>query len=240
MAISPIVFLKVAPSPLLFIQILGGVLGVLFGNVALLMRKGSRLHRTFGTVFFASMPTMSTVAAFQALIQSVMINVIVGVLTFYLVATAWLTARRAAGKAHSVDYAALLVAVTVGVGAVAYGLKVANSPTPLGDGSPAGSYFFFGSVALFAAALDVRMLVPGGIAGAHGIARHLWRMCFALWIAATSLFLGQPQLFSDSVRKSNILFAPSVIIAVLLIFWLIRVAFTNPATRTRHDTSVAR
>jgi hypothetical protein len=50
--------------------------------------------------------------------------------------------------------------------------------------------FFMGSVMLLAAAGDVRILVGGGVIGAKRIAPHLWRMCFGLFIAAGSFFLG--------------------------------------------------
>jgi hypothetical protein len=50
--------------------------------------------------------------------------------------------------------------------------------------------FFMGSVMLLAAAGDVRMLVRGAVFGPKRIARHLWRMCFGLFIAAGSFFLG--------------------------------------------------
>jgi hypothetical protein len=39
-----------------------------------------------------------------------------------------------------------------------------------------------GAVALLAAFGDVRMLLARGISWPHRMARHLWRMCFALWI----------------------------------------------------------
>jgi hypothetical protein len=47
-----------------------------------------------------------------------------------------------------------------------------------------------GSVMLLAAAEDVRMLVRGGVFVTKRIARHLWRMCFGLFIAAGSFFMG--------------------------------------------------
>jgi len=50
--------------------------------------------------------------------------------------------------------------------------------------------FFMGSVMLLAGAGDVRMLVRGGVLGAKRIARHLWRMCFGLFIAAGSFSWG--------------------------------------------------
>jgi hypothetical protein len=34
------------------------------------------------------------------------------------------------------------------------------------------------------------MLLRGGVVGTQRVARHLWRMCFGLFIAAGSFFLG--------------------------------------------------
>ena len=57
----------------------------------------------------------------------------------------------------------------------------------------------FGVVSLVAGGLDARMLARG-VEGAHRIARHLWRMCYALWIATMSFFLGQPAVFPEPLR----------------------------------------
>jgi hypothetical protein len=72
-----------------------------------------------------------------------------------------------------------------------------------------------------------KLILRGGISGAQRITRHLWRMCVALFIAAASLFLGQPNVFPASVRGSFILFVPEVAVLGLMIFWLIRVRFTR-------------
>jgi hypothetical protein len=56
-------------------------------------------------------------------------------------------------------------------------------------------YFIFGFVALLSVAGDVRILERGGVFGAHRIARHLWRICLSLLIAANSLFLGRAKVF---------------------------------------------
>jgi hypothetical protein len=53
-----------------------------------------------------------------------------------------------------------------------------------------GMTFFIGSVTLLAGTGDVRMLVRGGVLGAKRIARHVWCMCFELFIAAGSFFSG--------------------------------------------------
>jgi hypothetical protein len=41
-----------------------------------------------------------------------------------------------------------------------------------------------------------------------------------LFIAANSLFLGQPQVFPKAVQKSGLLMVPALLILALLLFWL--------------------
>jgi hypothetical protein len=86
-------------------------------------------------------------------------------------------------------------------------------------------YFVFGSLALLFAAWDVRMLVRGGVSGGQRIGRHLWRMCFALLIAAASFFLGKQQHFPEALRGSWVVKAPVLLVVALMIYWLIRVRF---------------
>jgi hypothetical protein len=85
---------------------------------------------------------------------------------------------------------------------------------------------FMGSVILLAGIGDLRMLVRG-ISGKRRIARHLWRMCFGWFIATCSFFLGQQPVFPARLRGSPVLLVPALLPLALLIFWLIRVRFTN-------------
>jgi hypothetical protein len=104
--------------------------------------------------------------------------------------------------------------------------------------------FFMGSVMLLAAAGDVRMLVRGGVLGAKRIARHLWRMCFGLFIAAGAFFFGganRPLRLLSTVglgqHLPRALFSIGVYLVltilplVILIFWLVRVRFMNTYKR---------
>jgi hypothetical protein len=169
--------------------------------------------------------------AYIGFMKTQMGNVFSGVLTFYLVATAWTTARRRDGKTGIFDWGALLFALGVVAGLVTYGLETANSQTGSKDGVPPGMFFFLGSVALLAAAGDVRMLVRGGVSGSQRIARHLWRMCFALFIASGSFFMGRQQLFPALVRKTYVLLLLTILPLILMVFWLIRVRVTNAYKR---------
>lgn len=215
-------------SPLVFFHIWAALIDISFGSAALFFRKGSRLHRAAGNVFFISMLTMSASAAYlAAFVKPEMINVLAGVLTFYLVATAWVTIRRKPGETGLFEIGAMLAASATGIGGLIFGLEAANSARGLKDGFPAAAYFGFGSVALCFAGSDIRMLVRGGVSGAQRIARHLWRMSFALLIATASLFLGQQKMFPEGVRGTKALFVPVVVIIVAMIYWMIRIRFTN-------------
>ncbi len=216
-----------AYSPTLLLHISAGTVGLVSGATAMSFRKGSRPHRMAGNVFFIAMLTMSAVGAYLAFMKSQAGNVFGGVLTFYLVATAWVTARRREGKTGIFDYAALLFALAVGTGIVARGIEALRSPSGMKDGVPAVMYFVLGSVALSGAAGDIRMLVRGGIFGAHRIARHLWRMCFGLFIASASIFIARPHIFPELFQRTHVLLLAGVFPLILMIFWMIRVRFTN-------------
>ena len=158
-------------------------------------RKGSRPHRVVGNVFFISMLSMAAAGASMAFMKSQMNNVFGGILTFYLVATAWVTARRREREIGIFDWGTLMVALAMGAGIISYVFKAANTPTGTKGGVPTVMYFFLGSVALIAAAGDLRMIRRGTLSGASRIARHLWRMCFGLFIATVSIFIARPHLF---------------------------------------------
>jgi hypothetical protein len=100
--------------------------------------------------------------------------------------------------------------------------------------------FFMGSVMLLAGAGDVRMLLRGGVLGTKRIARHLWRMCFGLFIAVGSFFLGPSnrplrllsavglgQHLSPALFSTPLYLVLSVLPLIMLIFWLVRVRFTK-------------
>lgn len=176
---------RAAAEAILILHISGASLGLLSGAVALSVRKGGRLHRIAGNVFFVSMLTMTAIGACVApfLPQPQRGSAIGAIITFYLVATSWATVRRKEGTAGRLEIGALLVAIGAASADVMLGLQAANSPTGMLEGVPTPAYFVFASIAGLAAAGDLHMILRGGLRGAQRIARHLWRMCLALLIA---------------------------------------------------------
>jgi len=227
-------------SPVLFIHIGAGTLGLFSGAAALTFRKGSRWHVLAGKVFVASMLVMAAAAAYLGITRHQPGNVGGGLFTFYLILTAWLTARRADGETSKLDWTALLIPLVLGILTWFSGVEKLPSPEPPKDGVPGGMNLFMGTVMLLAAAGDIRMLVRRGVLGAKRIRRHLWRMCFGLFIATGSFFLGpenrplrllaavglRQQIFRDLFRQEILIFL-AVLPLFLLIFWLIRVRVAN-------------
>lgn len=225
-------------SPLLPVHIAGGVVGMLSGTAALIFRKGGSRHALAGKVFVASMLTMAAGAVCLATLKHQPGNIGGGILTFYLILTAWLTARRREGQTSNYDWLALLVPLALGVLTWMNGIRVLRSGATSEDGVPVGMSFFMGTVMLLAAAGDVRMLLRGGVSGAKRIVRHLWRMCFGLFIAAGSFFLGPSnrplrllskvgigQHLSPAIFGPRLYIALTVLPLLLLIFWVLRMWF---------------
>src|SRR5438270_3688289 len=167
-------------SPILALHICAGIVGLVSGAVAISFRKGSRRHGTAGKVFVFAMLGLGASAMYLAVVKHEIGNFVAGILTIYLVTTAWLTVRRKDGETGIFDWAVIIIPFGVGVSTLTLGIQKLNNPAAFHDGVPVGMNFFMGSVVLLAAAGDVRMILRG-LSGTQRIARHLWRMCFGLF-----------------------------------------------------------
>ncbi len=204
------------------LHIIAGLSGIASGAVALYALKGSTLHRKSGMVFVYTMLFMSASGAVMAALKPQRISVVAGVLTFYLVLTALLTVRPRAEGSRWLDAGAMLVGLAAGIAGFTFALRASSSAAGTLEGLPAAPGFMFGTVALLATLGDIRILARG-IAGARRIARHLWRMCFAMFIATASFFLGQPQVFPRGLRRSGVLAIPVLLVVSVMIYWMVRV-----------------
>lgn len=220
------VLIRAGAAAILYLHIGGGFASLASGAVAILSRKGERLHRAAGTVFFASMLLVSVIGGVVSPFLPQRIAAVAGGLAFYLVATAWLTVRRPEGRSGRLEVAAAWLAVAVAVGGAILGRMAQVSPGGELDGLPYVPAYLFAGFAALGAACDLKVIRSGGISGRRRITRHVWRMCVALLIATTS-FVGQPKAFPPEWRGSPWLFAPVVVVLVLTIFWLVRARFTR-------------
>jgi uncharacterized membrane protein len=218
-------------SPILLLHICSGTAGLLSGAGAVSFRKGSHRHRIAGIVFAISMLSLGASGAYMAIMKFQPGNILGGVFTCYLVATAWMTVRRREEKPSIFEWCALLVGLAITASQLTFGFQAMYSRTGLKYGYPPGPYFFIGSVALLSVVGDIRMFVRGGVSGTQRLVRHLWRMCFAWFIASASLFLARPHLFPAFMRKTGLLYLLTLMPVILMFFWLVRVRFAKPYKR---------
>jgi len=227
-------------TPLLMFHIFGGIVGLLSGTAAMVFRKGSPRHVLAGKLFVTAMLIMASVGALLAFLKHEPDNVGGGLFTFYLILTAWLTARRADGQTSKLDWAAILIPLALGILSWMSGVKTVRNGAGSQNGVPVGMTLFMGSVMLLAAAGDIRMLMRGGVAGAKRIVRHLWRMCFGLFIASGSFFFGgnnRPLRLLSSVGlgrhwpallfSTDLYLVLTVLPLILLVFWVLRIWITR-------------
>src|SRR5688572_1669921 len=193
---------------LLIIHVIGAAVGLVAGATALASAKGARLHRRSGKIFVAAMLTMSTSAIVLAVFRTQPLNVVAGLLTAYLVATALTTVRPRSAAMRRLDIGLMLGALVAGV--VAIGLATGGEP---GSRIP---FLMFGLAGVLGSIGDLKMLRAGRLTRVPKIARHLWRMCLALWIATASFFLG-PRARVEAVLPDVLVRTPLLIIPVLAV-----------------------
>ncbi|MFZ6874083.1 hypothetical protein ACO0LF_18655 [Undibacterium sp. Di27W] len=210
-----------------WIHIIAGLLAIASGAIALYATKGSPLHRKSGTMFTIAMLFMTSSAAIISLfLRTDHVNGVVALFTAYLVCTAWLVTKRTVQENRVLLRGLAIYALLLGAYALSLWFNFLADPKTLVTRSgPPQALLVFGILSLLCSALDIRMLWAGHIAGAHRLARHLWRMSFAMLIATGSFFAGQMQVFPAFIRKSAILGLPVLVIPVLLVlgtmlYWL--------------------
>lgn len=219
----------VAADALLVLHIGGGAVGIISGATALLTRKGAPVHRAAGTVFFVSMLIAYTVAGGVApfLEDGQRPNFVAAILALYLLSSGWRTAHWKELAAGRFEVAGLIVALLIVAGGALFMRMGAASPSGTVDGSPPQAFYIFIAVGAAGALGDLHLIVRRRLSGAARIARHLWRMCFSLFIAAGSFFLGQQQVMPEWMRGSPVLIALALAPLGFMLFWLIRVRFAD-------------
>jgi uncharacterized membrane protein len=212
---------------LLPIHIIAGGLAMVLGAVALVASKGATLHRKSGLLFVYAMLIMGFSGSILALRLSLTnANVLGGFTSAYFVVTALTTVRPASAGTRWLNRAGLLVVIALSLIDIALGFKALASPGGTINGVPFFMTFFMAAILVLAAIGDIRMLRLGTLPAASRLARHLWRMCFALFIAAGSFFSIRervakilPEPFTTPLMRA----LPVMLIFVAMFYWLWRV-----------------
>jgi len=211
-------------SAIFVVHIVAGTLALLFGYIALYSVKGAPLHRKIGMLFVYAMLTMCAAGFTLAvtLDRGPGVNVPAALLTAYLVVTSLTTVRPVATGGRALHIGAMVVVLIVTAFNTAFGFEaMANGGRR--QGIPAFPFLMFAVVGLLAVVGDVRLLRTGPPQGTSRLTRHLWRMSFALFIAAMSFFIGQAKVIPKPIRIFPLLAVPPLAVLVTMLYWLWRV-----------------
>ena len=191
------------------------------GTIALAVAKGGRLHKRSGIVFTWAMITVGILASVLSAYEGK--SVVGGLFVCYLVITATTTVKPLPRAGRGVGVALMIFAFAMAAGMLLQGVAVWQKPHHMLAGVPAGMILFLGTVCLLAAIGDLRMIREGALRGTRRLARHLWRMCFGLFIATGSFFIGQTKFIPEPIRVMPVLFGLGVAPLVILLYWMWRV-----------------
>jgi hypothetical protein len=217
------------------IHIAGDVVALVTGAAALAVRKGGSVHVSAGTAFCAAMLVLGVTASILEPFKSPPESPIGGIMVCYFVATAWMAARRRSGTPGRFEKFACAIVLAIAAAIIGRGFEVALAAPgrfsgPLGP----GALFALGGVCLLAGLLDVRFILRGKSSTTQRLSRHLWRMCFAFFIATGSFFLGQQKVMPQAVRGSPILLVLAFAPLALMLFWLVRVRISRIGGPKQH------
>ena len=207
---------------LMAIHIGAGLVALPSGAFAVGVRKGGRLHGRAGTLFATSMLVLGVTAAILEPFRTPPGSPIAGLFVCYFVATSWVAARRGDGATGRFEIfagaAALGTAALMVLGAIS-----GSSTTPVG----AGPVFALAGLCLLAGLGDIGAYLRKRLTPVQRLSRHLWRMCFAFFIATGSFFLGQQDVLPAAIRGSPLLFALAFAPFAVMAFWLVRLRLAS-------------
>lgn len=224
------------------IHIAAGGLAIVLGAVALVAKKGGTVHRRGGLLFVYAMLVMGFSASVLGFLKSPTdSNVFTGLLTAYFVGTALMTVRPVTSWTRRIDATALAIVVALALATAASGAKLIKSPALSPGGVPNRTIgvmsFVLATIMTLAAIGDIRVLWAGPLRGGRRLARHLWRMCFALFIAAGSFFSIRarvarilPEPFTSGPMRA----LPILLLFGAMFYWLWRVRRRPPTIPARY------
>lgn len=212
------------------VHIVIGMVVILSGITAFLVKKGSRQHKLAGQCFVISQVIMGIVVLAQACFTPNKISslgILFTCLIVYLVMSAWLTIHRlSVNRVSSIEVLMPFVALCITTAGLVMGFDSLYHPSTAKDLPPTEAYFFFSAIAFIAMILDVRHLNKRGLQGKQGIVRHVWRMSFALCFAVSAPF-SQGGVVLTWIRENPVLSISQMLFVIVAIFWMYRLLFAR-------------
>ena len=217
-------------------HIAAGLAAIAAGTASVAARKGGRVHKLAGNGFVVAMLVLGVTASIlEPFREPEPGSPLVGVLVCYFILTSWVAARRRDGAAGWFEMVAAAAALGTGTLMFVAAWTGSATATPVGM----GPVYAFGTLCLYAGLLDLSVVIRKTLTPAQRLARHLWRMCFAFFIATGSFFLGQQDILPTAVRGSPILLVLAFAPFGVMLFWLVRLRLGKAVKKLRLSAAAA-
>jgi len=213
--------------PIVLIHFIAGSIAIIAGFTALIFPKKPSVHRFAGNIFLVSMLMLGMTSIYVAYTRTIMLSLINGVFICYLISTSWMAIKQKPKIIGYFEKISAFVGGTVALMLFKFGLQAAHSDIGKLNGFGPEVFYFFATIATIAVIFDIKMILSGGLTRPQLIVRHLWRMCFPMFMATAAFFLGQAKLFPDPLRKIELLAIPVVLVMLFSGYWLFRSLFTK-------------
>jgi hypothetical protein len=207
-------------QPIMILHIAGGLLAIVAGYAALFSPKGKWLHRRAGLLFVGGMLAMGAGAAIVGLARD-KATWVGGFSVMYWVLTGMRTVRRK-GPPTRIDLALTMFGVAVMITSLSLTARFTLHPTPESLKIPLPVALMGPILMLIAVNGDLRERRFGPLTGNRRIARHLWRMCYAMFVATGSFFLGQAKVIPQPLRYWPLLIVLALLPLPAMFYWLWR------------------
>jgi hypothetical protein len=206
----------------LLIHIAAGTVAIVTGYLALFAGKGAWLHRRAGLLFVCAMVVMGLTASVLSVVRSAEGTGLGGLLVVYMVGTALTIVRPRTAALRRLEAGLMALGLALSLGMIVLGIWASAGSGTTG-GAPGGAGVVNGIILLLAVAGDLEVMRADGLRGGARLARHLWRMCFAMFMATGSFFLGQADEIPERFRVWPVLAILALLPLLVMPYWLRRV-----------------
>jgi len=209
-----------------------GCAAIIAGFAAFTAKKGHELHIASGRIFVISMTLLAISGLWLSIIREILFTVFLSALAFHLIITAWASAAHKNSAALFITKISPLVSGALCGGAL-WGAWLANaSPQGLLNDLPPGAFLTIAATAFVIAAFDFAFARAGEKQSQRRIARHLWRMGFAFFLATGIFFFGNNHVLPETLRHPAFLSIPVLAVVIWTAFFAVKLRFFD-ASKTK-------
>lgn len=203
----------------LLLHVLTGSLGLLSGSINLILKKGSKIHKTIGRVFVFSMISTALIALLLCFLKTNFFLLIIGVFTLYLVGTGqrylYMKNLSRGGKPKIVDWLLSSAMGIVGLIFMGWGIFLLVKKNSMG-----WSLMLFGTIGLLSVRKDFENYLGKSRKKQFWLRAHIARIVGA-YIASLSAFLVvNYSRFSVPIPEVVYWVLPTLILTPLIIYWI--------------------